>query len=176
MDAETEHPSLLNHRQKKHCLTKPPQQLQFLPFTIECSDMGENHSYSSLHGWHADVWTHGLWGTEAQQHCVLQPISEVSLNLSQKCVWRTGRRRHFVQANVHLEAVHAPRTLLETTQTQRFFIFFFKHKQHAGIQIIRSTWSRVPGTSCLAWCSCGPISVLHFVKMSFPPGRLTCNL
>lgn len=135
MDAETEHPSLLNHRQKKHCLTKPPQQLQFLPFTIECSDMLENHSYSSLHGWHADVWTHGLWGTEAQQHCVLQPISEVSLNLSQKCVWRTGRRRHFVQANVHLEAVHAPRTLLETTQTQRFFIFFSNTSNTRGYRL-----------------------------------------
>lgn len=61
----------------------------------------------------ADVLTHRLGGAEAQQHCVLQTVPQVGLNLRQECVWMTGHRGHFIEAHIHLKAVHSPWTPLE---------------------------------------------------------------
>lgn len=33
-----------------------------------------------------DVWTHRLWGAEAQLQCMLQMIPEVGLDFGQQCV------------------------------------------------------------------------------------------
>lgn len=50
---------------------------------------------------------------------MLQTVSEVGLNLSQDCVRGTGCRRHSVQANSNLEAMHSLQTSLETTQGEK---------------------------------------------------------
>lgn len=62
------------------------------------------------------LWTHRLWGAEAEQHTVFHAIPEVSLDLSQQWVWRTGGRGHFVQDNIHLEIVRLRRISLEIPQ------------------------------------------------------------